>query len=296
MTEKNVGIIGVGNVGGRMAKDLADAGYTVLVMDQSDAALARAEENGARRVGSYADMVGQTGVVLLSLPNSNIVETVTRGPDGLLARMRPGQVLVDMSTSLPARTAELVELCAQRNIRFLDAPISFGPHGMDIMAGGDQALFDEIHPIFEIVGHRTTLVGPNGHGHYTKLVQNMISGVNIAVVAEGMAFAAKAGLDIDKVWEAIRTTGAAVNQVERGYPRIAKREFGQGGQLALHTKDMRYVLETAKELGATTPFSEALLEVFGGALEKGDKLWGQSACITYYEDRMGIHVESPTRR
>jgi 2-hydroxy-3-oxopropionate reductase len=290
VTSKSVGIIGVGNVGGRMAKDLADAGYSVLVMDQSEPALARAEQNGARRVGSYADLVAETDVVLLSLPNSNIVETVTRGPDGLLAQMRPGQVLVDMSTSLPTRTADLVKLCEAAGIRFLDAPISFGPHGMDIMAGGDEALFDEIYPIFQIVGHRTTLVGPNGHGHYTKLVQNMISGVNIAVVAEGMAFAAKAGLDLDKVWEAIRTTGAAVNQVERGYPRIAKREFGQGGQLALHTKDMRYVIETAKEMGAVTPFSEALLDVFGGALEKGDKLWGQSACITYYEDRMDIHV------
>jgi 2-hydroxy-3-oxopropionate reductase len=290
VTSKSVGIIGVGNVGGRMAKDLADAGYSVLVMDQSEPALARAEQNGARRVGSYAELVAETDVVLLSLPNSNIVETVTRGPDGLLAQMRRGQVLVDMSTSLPTRTAELVKLCEPAGIRFLDAPISFGPHGMDIMAGGDQALFDEILPIFQIVGHRTTLVGPNGHGHYTKLVQNMISGVNIAVVAEGMAFAAKAGLDLDKVWEAIRTTGAAVNQVERGYPRIARREFGQGGQLALHTKDMRYVIETAKEMGAVTPFSEALLDVFGGALEKGDKLWGQSACITYYEDRMDIHV------
>jgi 3-hydroxyisobutyrate dehydrogenase-like beta-hydroxyacid dehydrogenase len=293
VTNKNVGIIGVGNVGGRMAKDLVDAGYDVLVMDPSEAAAARAVANGARKVSSYAEMMDQTDVVLLSLPNSNVVEAVTRGDSGLLAQMKSGQVLVDMSTSLPTRTAELVKLCESAGIRILDAPISFGPHGMDIMAGGDQALFDEIYPIFEVVGHRTTLVGPNGHGHYTKLIQNMISGVNTAVIAEGMAFGAKVGLDLERVWEAIRTTGAATNQVERSYPRMARREFGQGGQLALHTKDMRYVIETAKEIQAVTPFSEVLLEVFSDSLEKGDKLSSQLASIIYYESRMGISVNDP---
>jgi 3-hydroxyisobutyrate dehydrogenase-like beta-hydroxyacid dehydrogenase len=290
MSNPTVGLIGVGNVGGRMAKDLVDAGYRVIAMDKSDAARNRATHNGAELVETYAELAAATDTVLLSLPNSIVVESVTRGSDGLLAAMKPRQVLVDMSTSLPSRTAELVKLCEERQIRFLDAPISFGPDGMDIMAGGSQELFDQIYPIFKIVGHRTTLVGPNGHGHYCKLVQNLISGANIAVVAEGIAFAAKAGLDVEKVHEAIRTTGAAVNQVERGYGRILRREFGQGGQLALHTKDMRYVVETAKEIGAITPFGDAVLEVFGGAIERGDKLWGQAACITYFENQMGILV------
>lgn len=290
MSNLSVGIVGVGNVGGRMAADLAEAGYEVLVKDNSPAAVARAQANGAKAIGTLAEMAAAVDVILLSLPNSDIVETVIGGADGLLTVMRDGQILVDMSTSLPARTAALYPKIAEKGIRFLDAPISFGPHGMDIMAGGDQALFDEVYPIFEIVGHRTTLVGPVTHGHYTKLIQNLISGVNTAVIAEGLAFGAKAGLDVDKVWEAIRTTGAAVNQVERTYPRMVRKEFGQGGQLALHTKDMGYVLKTAGEIGAVTPFSAALLEVFQGTLDHGDKLWGQASCITYFERVMGTQV------
>lgn len=283
MSDKSIGVIGAGNVGGRMIRDLAAAGYAVTAMDNSEEARRRALEHGATIAASYRQVLEATRVVLLSLPNSDVVEAVTRGPSGLLAAMRRGDVLVDMSTSLPSRTAELVKLCDEAGIRFLDAPISFGLGGMDIMVGGDAALFDEILPIFETVGHRTTLVGPVGHGHYTKLVQNMISGVNIAVIAEGMAFAAAAGLDVNKVWEAIRTTGAAVSQVEHGYPRMARREFGTGGTLAMHAKDIGYVLATGKELGTATPLSEALLRVFAGTLETGDKRWGQAACITYYE-------------
>ncbi len=291
MAEKIVGIVGVGNVGGRMAKDLVAAGYKVLVRDNSAEAVQRAVANGAEAVEDLAAIVAGTETILLSLPNSDVVEAVIKGEGGLLQLMKRGQILVDMSTSLPSRTIALYPLLADKGIRFLDAPISFGPHGMDIMVGGDEALFREVYPIFDIVGHKTTLVGPVSHGHYTKLVQNMISGVNIAVVAEGLAFAAKAGLDVNKVWEAIRTTGAGVAQVERTYPRMVRREFGEGGQLALHTKDIGYVLKTGEEIGAVTPFSAALLDVFKHALEEGDPRWSQVSCITYFENRMGQKVE-----
>lgn len=286
----SIGLVGAGNVGGRIARDLVAAGYRVLVLDPSETALLGAEADGARRAGSCGQLAEEAEVVLLSLPNSATVEAVTRGSDGLLAHLRDGHVLVDMSTSLPSRTAELALLCNASGINLVDAPISFGPHGMDVMVGADQETFETIRPLLEAFSHRVTLVGPSGHGHYAKLVQNLISGVNIAVIAEAVALASKAGLDPMRVFEAIRTSAASVNQLEYSLPRMISHDFGQGGQLALHTKDMRYVLETARELGAVTPLSEALLAVFSGALAGGDALWGQAASIRYYEERMSIDV------
>lgn len=287
---QHVGLIGVGNVGGRMAKDLAGAGYPLTVFDTSSEALARAEGNGARRGASPRDVASQVDIVLLSLPNSDIVDSVVEGEDGVLEGLAEGKLLVDMSTSLPKRTLRLVEVCKAHKVRMIDAPISFGAHGMDIMVGGPEAWFEEAKPIFDVVGHKATWVGPHSHGNVTKLVQNMISGVGIAVIAEMLAFAVKAGVDPERMLEAIRTTGAGSRQLEYGVPRMLAHDFGTGGQLALHYKDVKYALQTAHELNAITPFTAALYEVFNGALAHGDDRWAQVGCITYWENLMGIVV------
>jgi 3-hydroxyisobutyrate dehydrogenase-like beta-hydroxyacid dehydrogenase len=241
---QHVGLVGVGNVGGRMAKDLADAGFPLTVFDTSSEALARAEGHGAKRGSSPRDVASQVDIVLLSLPNSDIVDSVVEGKDGVLEGLAEGKLLVDMSTSLPKRTLRLVEVCTQHKVRMIDAPISFGAHGMDIMVGGPEAWFAEAKPIFDVVGHKATWVGPHSHGNVTKLVQNMISGVGIAVIAEMLAFAVKAGVDPERMLEAIRTTGAGSRQLEYGVPRMLAHDFGTGGQLALHYKDVKYALQT----------------------------------------------------
>lgn len=290
--KQHVGLIGVGNVGGRMAKDLAEAGYPLTVFDTSTEALARAEGHGARVGTSPKDVASQTDIVFLSLPNSDIVDSVVEGKDGVLEGLSEGKLLVDMSTSLPKRTLRLVEVCKDRNVRMIDAPISFGANGMDIMVGGPEEWFEEAKPIFDVVGHKATWVGPHSHGNVTKLVQNMISGVGIAVIAEMLAFAVKAGVDPERMLEAIRTTGAGSRQLDYGLPRMLAHDFGTGGQLALHYKDVKYALQTAHEMNAITPFTAALYEVFNGALAHGDNRWAQVGCITYWENLMGIEVGS----
>lgn len=287
-----VGLVGAGNVGGRMAKDLAAAGYRITVLDPSAEASARAKANGAAVADDLAALVAVSEIVLLSLPNSDIVDEVVAGEGGLLSLLPAGRLVVDMSTSLPARTLQLVERCEQAGVRMIDAPISFGPHGIDIMVGGPPEWYEEAKPIFDVVGHKSTLVGPHGHGHVTKLVQNMISGVNIAIVAEATAYAAKAGVDVALMWEAIRTTGASSRAVDGGLPRMMRREFGAGGQLALHYKDLGYALQSGGEIGAVMPFTELLRAVFGDTLEHGDQRWAQLGCVTYWERRMDIEVRS----
>jgi len=288
--KQHVGLIGVGNVGGRMAGALLEAGHPLTVFDVSSEALVRAEGLGATIASSPKEVAQQAGIVLLSLPNSDIVDGVVEGQDGVLDGLAEGKLLVDMSTSLPKRTLRLVDVCTARNVRMIDAPISFGPHGMDIMVGGPEEWFEEARPIFEVVGHKATWVGPHSHGNVTKLVQNMISGVGIAVIAEMLAFAVKAGVDPERMLEAIRTTGAGSRQLEYGVPRMLAHDFGTGGQLALHYKDVKYALQTAHELNAVTPFTAALYDVFNGALADGDNRWAQVGCITYWERLMGVDV------
>jgi len=288
--KQHVGLIGVGNVGGRMARDLVAAGHPLTVFDVNSEAVARAAELGAAIAQSPKDVARQADIVLLSLPNSDIVDSVVESEDGVLAGLAEGKLLVDMSTSLPKRTLRLVGVCNARNVRMIDAPISFGPHGMDIMVGGPEEWFEEAKTIFDVVGHKATWVGPHSHGNVTKLVQNMISGVGIAVIAEMLAFAVKAGVDPERMLEAIRTTGAGSRQLEYGVPRMLAHDFGTGGQLALHYKDVKYALQTAHELNAVTPFTAALYDVFNGALADGDRRWAQVGCITYWERLMGVDV------
>jgi 2-hydroxy-3-oxopropionate reductase len=282
-----VGLIGAGNVGGRMAKDLAGAGFRITVLDPAEEARARAQTVGAAVADDLAGLVDASEIVLLSLPNSDIVDEVVAGDGGLLSLLPSGRLLVDMSTSSPARTLRLVELCERSGVRMIDAPITLGcPHGMVIMVGGPQEWYEEAKPIFDVVGYKATLVGPHGHGHITKLVQNMVAGVNTAVVAEATAYAAKAGVDVGRMVEALQETNAGPAAMSR----MMRREFGDGGQLALHHKDLGYALQSGADVGAVMPFTALLSEVFGDTLEHGDKRWAQVGCVTYWERRMDVEV------
>ncbi len=273
-----------------MAVKLCDANIDLIVYDKSEDALERALLKGAKIGSSPADVASQADIVLLSLPNSNIVDAVVLGNDGVLQGMDEGKLLVDMSSSLPTRTLLLVEECAKRGVRMIDAPISFGREGMVVMVGGPEEWFAEAKPYFDIVGSRATWVGTHGHGHVTKLVQNMISGVGIAVIAEMLAFAVKAGVDPDRMVDAIGLAGGASGQLERGVSRMTQRDFGSGGQLALHYKDVKYAIQTAMDMDMVTPMTSALYQVFNGAWANGDKSWSQVSCITYWETLSGIKV------
>jgi 2-hydroxy-3-oxopropionate reductase len=288
--KQHVGLIGVGNVGGRMAKDLAEAGFPLMVFDQSQDALARAEVFGAKSGSSPEDVASQVDIVLLSLPNSDIVDSVVEGENGVLGGLAEGKLLVDMSTSLPKRTLRLVEVCRAHGVRMIDAPISFGAEGMDIMVGGPKEWFEETRPVFDAVGHKATWVGPHSHGNVTKLVQNMISGVSMAVIGEMLAYTVKAGVDPERMWEAIRTTGAGSPMLDRTIPRMLEHDFGTGGQLALHYKDVKYAIQAGQEMDAVIPFTSALYEVFNGTLIHGDNRWAQVGCITHWENLMDIDV------
>jgi len=283
MTPPIVGLIGAGSVGSRMAHLLLDAGVTLNVFDVSPKAVAALSSKGAHVRQSAAELCADVDIVVLSLPNSLIVDSVVLGDDGALSAMRPGAVLVDMSTSLPQHTLTIVDEAIARGVRVLDAPISFGPDGMIVFVGGEHETYTECEWLFDIVSYQSFHVGPNSHGHYVKLVQNLLSGAFTGVVGEAVGYAQRAGLDLHAMCVALQHTAAQSPAVERTMPKMIAGEYGDGGTLAMHLKDTRYALETGKALGARMPFTQALETAFAGALERGNRHWAQTGVVTWFE-------------
>ncbi|MFC7620274.1 NAD(P)-dependent oxidoreductase [Microlunatus sp. GCM10028923] len=277
-----VGLIGLGNVGGRMARSLLEAGVELHVHDLDHDACAAVGELGAIVHDEPAELARAVPVLLLSLPNADVVDEVVLGAGGLLDTMADGTILVDMSTNRPDRTLALVAQAAERGIRMLDAPISFGGRGMVVFAGGDATDYGEAAPIFDIVAFRHYHVGDHGQGHYVKLVQNLLSGIAIGAAAEAVAFGQRAGVDVDRMIEALRWTGAYSGPLA-GSRRMLDREYGSSRTLGMHVKDLGYVLAMGEQLGAIMPFAERVHEVFRGVYENGDPAWTQAAVIEWFD-------------
>ncbi len=278
---KRYGLIGLGNVGSDLAKAALAAGLELQVYDLAEPARHRAADRGATLHPDPVSVARAVDVLVLSLPNADVVDDVLlRG--GALDALRPGSLLIDMSTNLPERAQALAAAGEQRSIRVLDAPVSYGPRGLVTFVGGEPATFADARPWLETVTVDVSHVGPAGHGQYVKLIQNILSGVGMGVVAEIIGFAEHAGVDLGVLPEALRETGAHSPMLERTFPVMVQRRYGITGTMALHSKDMGYALRTAEQLGARMPFTAALRDVFDDVLASGDPRWTQSAMVEWF--------------
>lgn len=275
------GLIGLGNVGSDLAKAAAEAGFELHAYDIDEAARDRAADLGVIIHTDPVSMAGAVDVLALSLPTADIVDDVVLR-SGVLDTLRSGALLIDMSTNLPERAVALAEEGARQSVRVLDAPVSYGTAGLVTFVGGDPATFATARPWLETVTVGVHHVGPNGHGQYVKLIQNILSGVGMGVIAEIIGFAEHAGVDLDALPDALRGTGAHSPMLERTFPVMVQRRYGTTGTMALHAKDMGYALRTAEQLGARMPFTAALREVFQDVLTTGDRRWTQSALVEWF--------------
>lgn len=280
-TKTAFGLIGLGNVGSDLARAALAAGLDLHAHDIQPEQLDEMRRLGATAHESPSALASSVDVLVLSLPNADVVHQVLVD-DGALAALRRGGYLVDMSTNLPERTIEISRRAQERGIRVLDAPVSYGPDGLVSFVGGEQDDFDTLARWFGTVVRHAYHVGPHGHGQYVKLVQNLLNGVYMGVIAEAIGFAARAGVDLTVLPEALSRTGAYSPMFERVYPRMIERDYGQTGTLALHLKDTRYTVRTGGAIGARTPFAEALMTAFEGVLADGDPRWSQTALIEWF--------------
>ena len=267
-----VGVIGLGNMGGRITRRIAAAGRPVLGFDVDPG---RASAVGAEPAASPVAVAEASDVVLLSLPDSPIVEHVVLGEDGILGAARVGLVVVDLSTSAPSSTVELHRLLAAQGTELVDAGISGGAAAAEagtltIMAGGSEAALDTIRPVLETFSGRIFHMGESGAGHTAKLLNNFLNGISLAATAEVMVAARKAGLELHTFLDVLNSSSGVNFATLNRFPRIVDGDYLEGGLTGnLMLKDIRLYADLVRELDVRTLTSAGCVDAFELAAELG---------------------------
>jgi len=267
-----IGFIGLGNMGGRITARLVRAGWDVLGYDVRPGLASAA---GARPADSVAQVAESADVVLISLPDSQVIESVTGGEDGLVARARPDQVIVDLSTAAPSSTRRICAGLAERGAAYLDVGVSGGAAAAEnstltLMIGGDPAALDRVRPVLAAFSAQVSYCGASGAGHTAKILSNFLNAVSLAATAEVMVAARKAGLDL-RTFLAVLNAGSGVNFATLNrFPKIIHGDYLKGGLTnALMMKDVVLYTDLVGELGVASINASGPLGSFGLAIALG---------------------------
>lgn len=265
MTTLTAGIIGAGNMGGRMGRRVAAAGDPIIAFDASAQTLASC---GIEAAGSAAELVESVDVVLLSLPDSAVIERVVLGEGGALAHARVGQVVVDLSTADPRSSVEIHAALASRGVEFLDAGISGGAAAAEkgsltLMVGGDGDALARVTPLLQRFASTIVHMGAPGSGHVTKVLNNFLNGVALAATSEVMVAARRAGLDLERLLEVLNASSGVNFATLNRFPKIIHGDYLEGGLTGeLMAKDVRLYLSLVGGLGVPTFSGPGCLAAF----------------------------------
>lgn len=279
-----IGFIGTGIMGLPMALNVINAGHELLVSNHHRTPPAALTEAGAQTLASPKDVTNAAEFVVIMLPDTQDVESVLFGQDGVIEGMRPGKVVIDMSSISPSATKTFAEKVVATGGRYLDAPVSGGEVGaksgtLSIMVGGEQQTFERALPLLRCMGKNITLIGSNGDGQTAKVANQIIVGLNIQAVAEALLFAARNGAEPAKVREALMGGFASSRVLEVHGERMIKGTFDPGFRISLHQKDLNLALEGARSLGINLPNTANAQQAFSTCNALGGADWDHSALI-----------------
>ena len=292
---KNIGFVGLGIMGKPMARNLLKAGYPLVIYDIRPEPVAELVQAGARAGRSPSDVAAGSEVIITMLPNSPEVRVAALGKDGIIEGIRAGSIIVDMSSIAPLASREIAAAIAVKGAVMLDAPVSGGePKAIEgtlaIMVGGPQPAFEEVKAILAVMGASVTRVGEIGSGNVTKLANQIIVALNIAALSEAMVLATKAGVDPEKVFQAIRAGLAGSTVMDAKMPMILAGNFKPGFRIELHIKDLMNALDTAHELGVPIPLSGQVLEIMQALKVDGKAKNDHGGLIQFYEKLAKVEV------
>ena len=293
-----IGFIGLGRMGGEICARLIRADHAVTAYDVREEASREAEKKGARAGRSPAEVASRSEVVFTSLPHPKASREVILGEEGILTGVRKGALLAETSTVSPALIKELAPVVKARGAELMDAAVSGGVQGaqagsLTLMVGGSEAGFERLKPLLAHFGKNVFHCGPSGMGMLFKVVNNMLSHVNLAALAEAMALGVAAGADPELLCEVIGVSSGRSRQVEdRLKKHILPGEFTPGMTTDLATKDSDLCLELARELRVPTFIASAAHHVYEMAIQKGYGAEEYASLIKLWEEWLGIEVRS----
>ncbi len=291
-----VGFIGLGVMGKSMAINILKKGHDLMVSDLNIDAVNELKEMGAK-VGHNAKEVAEASeIVLTSLPNSQIVEGVVAGKDGILDGAKVGTIFIDLSSITPKAIQNISKKADIKGVKVLDAPVSGGAAGaqngtLTIMVGGDEDTFNNALPILNCIGTKVYHVGGIGAGDTMKLVNNLLLGANMVATAEALALGAKAGLRPEMMYEIISQSSGSSYALTAKYKNfIAKGNFAPGFAIDLQYKDLQLAVDTAKDLKMPLLVGNLAQQTYEMARAKGLGREDISAVLKLYEEFGDIEV------
>jgi 3-hydroxyisobutyrate dehydrogenase len=293
--DKRIGLIGLGIMGKPMARNLLKAGYPLTVYSRGRDAVEALMADGAADARSSQEVAERSDMVITMVTDTPDVRQVVLGDNGVLAGMRAGGIIIDMSTISPSATREIAEMVQTKGVHFLDAPVSGGEGGaiagtLSIMVGGETEVFTACLPIFQAMGKNIIHVGGTGTGQLTKLCNQIAVAVTNLAMSEALVFAARAGVDLEKMHQAISGGAAGSWQLSNLAPRIFQRDFAPGFMVKLQQKDLRLVLQEADRLRLALPATSLVHNLFNALETMGAGDEGTQALVKVLEQLAGVAV------
>ena len=275
MSKPKIGFIGLGIMGRPMTKHLLNAGYELVVHDINRDAVAEIVAAGAEEANACAEVAEKSDLIITMVPDS---------PD------------VDMSTIAPSVAVSVGEELAKKGVRCLDGPVSGGDVGaqnaaLSIMVGGDEATFNEVKPVFEIMG-KCVLCGPLGAGQIVKACNQVLVAVTIAGVSEAITLGAKAGVDPQRIVDVLGGGLARCGVLENRGDRMVRGDFDPGFRIRLHYKDLNIIMKTGNDYNVPLPVTSVVHELFNTAMVKDRSELDHSGLLTVIEDMAGIEART----
>jgi 3-hydroxyisobutyrate dehydrogenase len=296
-----IGFVGLGTMGGPMARRLAEQGHRVSGYDVDAARGARAREGGVTLAPSAAGAAETADVVLSSLPDPAAVRGAYLGADGVLSTVRSGTTLIDLSTVDPDTWREVAAAARAKGVDCLDAPVSGGPAEagsgkLVFLVGGEATVLDRCRALLLTLGMEIHHVGPLGSGQIIKLVNNVMSIGNVAVAAEAMVLGVKAGLDAQRLFDILSTSGGRSHHFLKRFPNVLAGDFTPYFGIGLSRKDVSLALAMAAKLEMPMPVASAVRQVYEAAHAQGFGQLDMAAVTKLYEHWTGVTVRAKPER
>lgn len=285
----NIGFIGTGIMGQGMVRNLMKAGFPVQIYNRTRSKAAQLEQEGAAWKDTIAQCVQGAQVVITIVGYPKDVEEVYFGQGGILDSAAPGTILIDMTTTSPKLSQRIYGEAKRRGLSALDAPVSGGNTGaangtLAIMAGGDKDVFEQALPVFQAMGENIVYEGGAGTGQHTKMANQIAIAGALSGVCEALTYAKGVGLDVEKMYQTIRTGAARSGQLDAIAPKVLAGDFSAAFYLRHFVKDMGIAEEEGRSAGLSLEVLEQVLKACRQLEEEGHGGEGTQALIRHYQN------------